>query len=84
MRIYAADAWKPLGVPLLLCGLLSAAEFSSRPSHLVVCRVEIVSEAFSGQRQVKRHQMVYQLLDEEIQAGVHALSMSTTAPDETK
>lgn len=45
-------------------------------------QVEIVSSAFEGKRLVQRHQMVYQLLDEEIKAGVHALSMTTKTPAE--
>eukprot|EP00879_Flechtneria_rotunda_P006801 GHRR01007145.1.p1 GENE.GHRR01007145.1~~GHRR01007145.1.p1 ORF type:complete len:107 (+),score=32.50 GHRR01007145.1:236-556(+) len=45
-------------------------------------RVEIVSNAFEGKRLVQRHQMMYQLLDYEIKAGVHALSMDTKTPSE--
>lgn len=45
-------------------------------------RVEVVSESFAGVRAVKRHQMIYALLDEEIKGGVHALSMTTKAPGE--
>jgi BolA protein len=45
-------------------------------------RVEVVSPEFDGKRLVARHQMVYRLLDDEIKAGVHALSMDTRTPDE--
>lgn len=31
---------------------------------------------------IKRHQMVYALLDDEIKAGLHALTMSTKTPAE--
>ena len=46
------------------------------------CRVEVVSKEFEGKRLVQRHQMVYKLLDDEIKAGVHALSMETKTPQE--
>jgi len=45
-------------------------------------RVEIVSEAFIGVRAVKRHQKVYQLLQQELSGPVHALAIHAYAPDE--
>lgn len=45
-------------------------------------KVEIVSQEFEGKRLVQRHQMMYRLLDDEIKAGVHALSMDTKTPKE--
>ena len=33
---------------------------------------------------IKRHQLVYGLLDEEIKGGVHALTMSTRTPAEAE
>lgn len=45
-------------------------------------RVEVVTEAFDGMNQVKRQRMVYQLLDEEIKGGVHALALVTRTPAE--
>jgi stress-induced morphogen len=44
--------------------------------------VEIVSPEFEGKRLVQRHQLVYKLLDDELKAGVHALSMDTKTPTE--
>jgi BolA protein len=44
--------------------------------------VEVISDEFEGKRLVQRHQMMYRLLDEEIKAGVHALSMDTKTPTE--
>lgn len=46
------------------------------------CRVEIVSAAFDGKNAVQRHRMVYQLLQEEIDAGLHALALKTKTPAE--
>jgi len=42
--------------------------------------VEIVSENFTGLNRVKCQQLVYKALAEEMQDGIHALSMKTTAP----
>jgi BolA protein len=44
--------------------------------------VEVISNEFEGKRLVQRHQMMYRLLDDEIKAGVHALSMDTKTPKE--
>lgn len=49
---------------------------------LICCRVEVISSEFDGKRLVARHQMMYKLLDDEIKAGVHALSMDTKTPQE--
>ncbi|KAK4537654.1 hypothetical protein CDCA_CDCA13G3679 [Cyanidium caldarium] len=47
--------------------------------------IDIVSELFEGLPDVKRHQMVYALLNEELEARrIHALSIHTWAPHEAK
>ena len=45
-------------------------------------KVTLVSEAFSGQRSVKRHQSVYAVLKEWLAGPVHALALHTYTPDE--
>lgn len=68
------------------------------PSHLVVeneshrhsvpansethFRLEIVSAQFDGLRSVKRHQLVYGLLQDELNGPVHALAIHAYAPQE--
>jgi len=42
----------------------------------------IVSEYFSELARVKRHQVVYELLSEELSNGVHALALHLFTPDE--
>jgi BolA family transcriptional regulator, general stress-responsive regulator len=42
----------------------------------------IVSEAFVGQSQVRRHQTVYALLSDLIPGQIHALQLRTLTPDE--
>ena len=42
----------------------------------------IVSDAFDGLNQIKRHQMVYQALGDKMKSEIHALSMQTRTPAE--
>lgn len=44
--------------------------------------VEIVSEFFDGLSLVKRHQLVYTLLAEQMQSGIHALQINAKTPSE--
>ncbi len=46
--------------------------------------VHITSSAFSGLGRVARQRLVYGLLAEEMAQGLHALALSTSAPDEAK
>lgn len=47
--------------------------------------VTIISDAFTGKKQVQRQQLVYQLLGAQFSQGkIHALSMKTYTPDEWK
>lgn len=41
--------------------------------------VEIVSAAFQGMARVQCHRRIYELLDEEIREGIHALRLTTSA-----
>ena len=43
-------------------------------------KVTIVSATFEGISSVKRHQQVYRVLREELQGGVHALSLRCHTP----
>ena len=52
------------------------------PSAETHFKVEIVSEAFAGMRQVQRHRRVYELLDSELKETVHALQLKTKTPSE--
>ncbi|CAO3693971.1 unnamed protein product [Umbelopsis ramanniana] len=45
-------------------------------------RVTIVSDAFAGKNLMQRHRSIYTLLNDELQAGVHALSLKTKTPQE--
>ncbi|MBN9515607.1 MAG: BolA family transcriptional regulator [Alphaproteobacteria bacterium] len=45
-------------------------------------RVEIVSTAFEGQNRVARQRLVYAALKQELDAGLHALALTTLTPAE--
>lgn len=44
--------------------------------------VKVISDAFQGLSLVKRHRLIYGLLQEELQNGLHALSLITKTPAE--
>ncbi|KAG8492768.1 hypothetical protein CXB51_010242 [Gossypium anomalum] len=46
--------------------------------------LRIVSKEFEGKSLVKRHRLVYRLLDGELQSGLHALSMVAKTPSEVE
>jgi BolA protein len=47
-------------------------------------RVEIVSAAFEGQGRVARQRLVYGALKDELDAGLHALALTTLTPSEDR
>jgi BolA family transcriptional regulator, general stress-responsive regulator len=53
-----------------------------RPGGQSHFRVEIVSAAFDGQSRVARQRRVYEILADELKAGVHALALKTLTPAE--
>ena len=44
--------------------------------------VKVVSKEFEGKSLVKRHRLVYGLLQDELQSGLHALSIVAKTPSE--
>ena len=60
----------------------AGARSTVSPSGETHMRVSIVAAAFAGLNTVKRHRMVYALLQEELAGPVHALSLDTKAPSE--
>ena len=53
-----------------------------RPGGGTHFRVYIVSQAFKGKSRIERHRMVNGALAGELAAGVHALAIHASAPDE--
>ena len=60
-----------------------AGHAGARPGGETHFRLRIVSARFEGKRRVERHRMVYELLEPEIAAGLHALAMTTLTPEES-
>uniref|UniRef100_A0A0G4GTB0 BolA protein n=1 Tax=Chromera velia CCMP2878 TaxID=1169474 RepID=A0A0G4GTB0_9ALVE len=58
-------------------GVAEDDKFAHGETHF---NVEIESEAFSGMPMLKRHQLVYQVLDDEMKNFVHALSIKARPP----
>ena len=59
-----------------------AGHAGARPEGETHFQVTIVSAAFAGQNRVARQRLVYDTLAEELATRVHALSLTTLAPDE--
>lgn len=47
-------------------------------------RVRLVSAAFAGQSRVARHRAINRVLQDELDAGVHALAIEVSAPGEAR
>jgi len=47
-------------------------------------RAHIVSSSFAGLRPLQRHQLVYRILNEMMQAEIHALNILALTPEEAK
>jgi BolA protein len=47
-------------------------------------RVEIVSAEFEGRSRVARQRLVYETLKDELDAGLHALALTTLTPAEDR
>jgi stress-induced morphogen len=45
-------------------------------------KVIVVSHAFQGKSPIERHRLVYQALEQELRAGIHALAITSRTPDE--
>jgi BolA protein len=45
-------------------------------------KVTIVTEAFQGLSRVERHRLVHAILKDELDGGVHALTITSRTPDE--
>jgi len=62
--------------------LLNESHTHAGPATDSHFKLVLVSDAFSGQRVVTRHQSVYKLLAEELAGPVHALALHLYTPEE--
>jgi BolA family transcriptional regulator, general stress-responsive regulator len=56
----------------------------ARPGGETHFAVTVVAAEFTGQSRVARQRLVYDALAEELATRIHALSLTTLAPDEDK
>jgi BolA protein len=56
----------------------------ARPGGETHFAVTVVAAAFAGQSRVARQRLVYDALAEELATRIHALSLTTLAPDEDR
>ncbi len=59
-----------------------AGHSGARPGGETHFRVHVTAATFSGKPRAERQRLVHRLLAEELQGGVHALSLQLRAPDE--
>ncbi|MDP2561113.1 BolA family transcriptional regulator [Psychrobium sp. 1_MG-2023] len=68
--------------PLVLSVENESHMHSVPPNSETHFKVTLVSESFAGLRQVKRHQLIYKVLSEELEGPVHALALHTFDPQQ--
>jgi len=61
---------------------LHAGHAGARPGGESHFRVEVVSAAFEGLSRIARQRLVYEILSDELAAGLHALALKTLTPVE--
>jgi BolA protein len=61
-----------------------AGHAGAQPGGETHFSVTLVSAEFAGMGRVARQRLVYETLAEELKGGVHALSLTTLAPDEQR
>ena len=75
-------ALQPIRVEVIDESELHKGHAGHRPGGESHFRVEIVAAAFEGQSRVVRQRRVYEILADELKAGVHALALTTRTPAE--
>jgi len=75
-------ALRPARVTVVDESELHKGHAGHRPGGESHFRVEIVAAAFEGQSRVARQRRVYEILADELKAGVHALALTTRTPAE--
>jgi BolA family transcriptional regulator, general stress-responsive regulator len=83
MRRKLTDRFAPIELEIVDESHRHAGHAGARPGGETHFAVTIVSPAFTGLTRVARQRLVYQTLADELAAEVHALSLTTLAPDET-
>ena len=84
IRDKLTERFAPARLDIVDASHLHVGHPGSRPGGETHFAVTIVAAAFAGQGRVARQRLVYQTLAEELATRVHALSLTTLAPDEDR
>ncbi len=84
MRHKLSQRFSPIRLDIIDESHRHAGHAGARPEGETHFAVTIVSAAFAGLNRVARQRLVYQALAEELANRVHALSLTTLAPDEAQ
>ena len=76
------EAFAPTQLDIVDESSQHAGHVGARPEGETHFRVRIVADRFRGKSRVERQRLVYQTLADELAGSVHALSLTTLAPDE--
>lgn len=75
-------ALSPLRLEIVDESARHAGHAGARPEGETHFRVTIVSAAFQGRNRVDRQRLVYGVLTDDLKTDIHALALTTLAPDE--
>ena len=82
IRDKLTDRFAPTRLVILDESHRHAGHAGARPEGETHFAVTIVAPAFAGLNRVARQRLVYQTLADELATSIHALSLTTLAPDE--
>ena len=82
IRRKLTDRFAPVRLDIVDESHRHAGHPGARPEGETHFAVTIVSPAFAGLNRVARQRLVYAILADELATRVHALSLTTLAPDE--
>jgi BolA family transcriptional regulator, general stress-responsive regulator len=82
IRTKLTERFSPLRLEISDESRRHAGHDGARPEGETHFSVVIVSAAFIGQNRIERQRLVYQTLAAELATRVHALSLTTLAPEE--
>jgi len=84
IRTKLTERFAPVRLDIVDESYRHAGHEGARPEGETHFSVTIVSAVFTGHNRVARQRLVYQALATELVTRVHALSLTTLAPDEDK
>lgn len=82
MRVKLMDGLSPVVLDIINESHLHHGHAGSPGTGHSHFRMKIISPEFEGKSRVERHRLVNEILREELSGAIHALALSTLAPDE--